>query len=36
MPDMWVTTDREVAISALRRLSGQREPAGVSAARVPS
>jgi ATP-dependent DNA helicase DinG len=23
MPDMWPTTDREVAISALRRLSGQ-------------
>jgi ATP-dependent DNA helicase DinG len=23
MPDMWPTTDREVVISALRRLSGQ-------------
>jgi ATP-dependent DNA helicase DinG len=35
MPDMWVTTDREVAISALRRLSGQLEPAGApSPARV--
>jgi ATP-dependent DNA helicase DinG len=35
MPDMWVTTDREVAISALGRLSGQLEPAGApSPARV--
>jgi hypothetical protein len=23
MPDMWQTTDRQVAIQALRRLSGQ-------------
>ena len=36
MPDMWLTTDREVAISALRRLSGQLEPAAASAAPVPS
>ena len=28
MPDMWPTTDREVAIAALRRLAGQLEPAG--------
>ena len=26
MPDMWVTTDREVVISALRRISGQLDP----------
>ncbi|HWJ53723.1 MAG TPA: ATP-dependent DNA helicase [Propionibacteriaceae bacterium] len=32
MPDMWLTTDREVAISALRRLSGQLEPVGAAAA----
>jgi len=28
MPDMWPTTDREVAIGALRRLAGQAEPVG--------
>ena len=28
MPDMWPTTDREVAIAALRRLAGQAEPVG--------
>ena len=32
MPDMWLTTDREVAISALRRLSGQLEPVGAAPA----
>jgi ATP-dependent DNA helicase DinG len=29
MPDMWPTTDREVAIAALRRLAGQAEPVAV-------
>ena len=28
MPDMWLTTDREVAIAALQRLAGQVEPVG--------
>ena len=28
MPDMWPTTDREVAIAALRRLAAQAEPVG--------
>ncbi len=31
MPDMWLTTDREVAIAALRRLAGQAEPVGAAA-----
>ena len=31
MPDMWLTTDREVAIAALRRLAGQAEPVGATA-----
>jgi ATP-dependent DNA helicase DinG len=31
MPDMWLTTDREVAIAALRRLSGRAEPVGAAA-----
>jgi ATP-dependent DNA helicase DinG len=31
MPDMWLTTDREVAIAALRRLAGQSEPVGAAA-----
>ena len=34
MPDMWVTTDREVVISALRRLSGQLEPVVAAPAHV--
>jgi ATP-dependent DNA helicase DinG len=32
MPDMWPTTDREVAIGALRRLAGQVEPVGAGTA----
>ena len=34
MPDMWPTTDREVAIAALRRLAGQAEPSARSTAGV--
>jgi ATP-dependent DNA helicase DinG len=32
MPDMWPTTDREVAIDALRRLAGQAESVGAAPA----
>jgi ATP-dependent DNA helicase DinG len=32
MPDMWPTTDREVAIAALRRLAGEAEPVGAASA----
>jgi ATP-dependent DNA helicase DinG len=32
MPDMWPTTDREVAIGALRRLAGHAEPVGAAPA----
>jgi ATP-dependent DNA helicase DinG len=36
MPDMWLTTDREVAIAALRRLSGQLEPVAAAPTRTAS
>ena len=31
MPDMWLTTDREVAIAALRRLADRAQPVGAAA-----